>query len=223
MKKVKLLLSGRQRIEYYIDAVERLGAEVVAKYLPEIDTQYDGLILCGGSDVDPKYFNEPINGSVNIDNERDENEFALLKAYIDAKKPIFGICRGFQLINIYFGGTLYQDIEEADQHKRIDQKDSVHSITADENSIIGRLYGKNVSINSAHHQAIKDLGKGLKATAYWQDKYAEAFEHTELPIIGVQWHPERTCFSMARNDTCDGSKLIEYFIKMCEDKKNNKG
>lgn len=220
MKKVKLLLSGKPRIEYYVDAAERLGAEVVAEYLPAIDTQYDGLILCGGCDVDPKYYNEEINGSINIDINRDENEFALLKAYIDAGKPVFGICRGFQLINIYFGGTLYQDIKEANLHRRINEVDSVHSITANEDSIIGRLYGRNVSINSAHHQALKDLGKGLKATAYWQDKYIEAIEHTELPIFGVQWHPERTCFSMARNDTCDGSKLFEYFIKLCEEYKN---
>ena len=220
MKKIKLLLSGKTRIEYYIDAVENLGAEAIADYPPAIDTQYDGLILCGGSDVDPKYYNETINGSVNIDNERDKNEFALLKAYIDAGKPVFGICRGFQLINIYFGGTLYQDIKEADLHKRINEKDSVHSITADEDSIVGKLYGKNVSTNSAHHQALKDLGKGLKATAYWQDKYIEAIEHTELPIFAVQWHPERTCFSMARNDTCDGSKLFEYFIKLCEEYRN---
>lgn len=220
MKKVKLLLSGKPRIEYYVDAAERLGAEVVAEYLPAIDTQYDGLILCGGCDVAPKYYNEEINGSTDIDIDRDENEFALLKAYIDAGKPVFGICRGFQLINIYFGGTLYQDIKEANLHRRINEVDSVHSITADEDSIVGRLYGRNVSVNSAHHQALKDLGEGLKATAYWQDKYIEAIEHTKLPIFGVQWHPERTCFSMARNDTCDGSKLFEYFIKLCEEYKN---
>ncbi len=222
MRKIRLLLSGKTRIEYYIDAVERLGAEAISDYPPTIDTQYDGLILCGGSDVNPKYYNEEINGSVNIDNERDEIEFALLKAYIDAGKPVFGICRGFQLINIYFGGTLYQDIKEADLHKRINKIDSVHSITANENSIVGRLYGQNVSINSAHHQALKDLGKGLRATAYWQDKYIEAIEHTELPIFAVQWHPERTCFSMARNDTCDGSKLFEYFIKLCEEYRDNR-
>lgn len=220
MKKVKLLLSGKPRIEYYVDAVKNLEAEVVAEYLPSIDTQYDGLILCGGCDVDPKYYNEEINGSTDIDIDRDENEFALLKAYIDAGKPVFGICRGFQLINIYFGGTLYQDIKEANLHRRINEVDSVHSITADEDSIVGRLYGRNVSVNSAHHQALKDLGEGLKATAYWQDKYIEAIEHTKLPIFGVQWHPERTCFSMARNDTCDGSKLFEYFIKLCEEYKN---
>lgn len=220
MKKVKLLLSGKTRIEYYIDAVERLGAEAISDYPPKIDTQYDGLILCGGSDVNPKYYDEEINGSVNIDDERDEIEFALLKAYINAGKPVLGICRGFQLINIYFGGTLYQDIEESNLHRRINNIDSVHSITVSENSIIGKLYGKNVSINSAHHQALKDLGKGLRATAYWQDKYIEAIEHTELPIFAVQWHPERTCFSLARTDTCDGSKLFEYFIKLCEEYRN---
>ena len=181
------------------------------------------VILCGGSDVDPKYFNEAIDGSTGIDAERDEIEFALLKAYVEAGKPILGICRGHQLINIFFGGTLYQDIKESNLHRRINEKDSVHEITADENGVIGKLYGKTTSINSAHHQAIKELGKDLKATAMWQNKYIEAIEHTKLPILGVQWHPERTCFSNARPDTCDGSLLFKHFIKTCEAHKNNKG
>ena len=220
MEKIKLLLSGKPKIEYYIDAVEKSGAEAVYSYPTPIDTGYDGLILCGGCDVDPQYYNEEMNGSENIDKERDEIEFALIKAYIDAGKPVFGICRGFQLINIYFGGTLYQDIKEADLHKRINDNDSVHSITACKDGLIGRLYGEEVSVNSSHHQALKDLGKGIKATAFWQNKYVEAIEHTSLPVFGVQWHPERTCFSMARKDTCDGSKVIECFIKMCEEYKN---
>lgn len=216
MEKIKLLLSGKTKMDFYVDAAQRLGAETYGGYLPDVDTSYDGLVLCGGGDVDPKYYKQPIDGSMDIDNARDEAEFALFKAYIDAGKPVFGICRGFQLINIYFGGSLYQDIPEANLHTRIKDVDSAHKVTADEDSVVGKLYGKEFSVNSSHHQALKDLGKGLKATAYWQDKYVEAVEHTELPILGVQWHPERTCFTMARKDTCDGSKLFEYFIGLCE-------
>ena len=223
MEKIRLLLSGNKRIENYVEAATRSGAEVCADYPPKVDTSYDGLILCGGSDVDPKYYNEEIDGSTGIDAERDEIEFALLKAYVEAGKPVFGICRGFQLINIFFGGTLYQDIEEADLHRQINFVDSVHSITADQNSVIGRLFGQNVSINSSHHQALKKLGNGIRATAFWENKYVEAIEHTELPIIGVQWHPERTCYSNARPDTCDGSLLFKHFIKMCEEHKSNRG
>lgn len=222
MEKIKLLLSGRQRIEYYIDAVEAAGGTAVAQYLPEVSTDYDGLILCGGNDVDPKYYNQPIDGSVDIDLKRDEVDFELLKAFIEAGKPVFGICRGFQLINIYFGGDLYQDIPESRLHRRINDIDSVHSITAEKNSIIEKLYGPCPSINSAHHQALNNLGTGLRATAFWQDKYIEAIEHTELPIFAVQWHPERTCCTQARTDTCNGLLLFKHFIKLCEDYKNNK-
>ena len=222
MERIKLLLSGRQRIEYYIDAVEAAGGRAVARYLPEISTDYDGLILCGGNDVDPKYYNQPINGSVDIDLKRDEVDFELLKAFIEAGKPVFGICRGFQLINIYFGGDLYQDIPESKLHRRINDIDSVHSITAEKNSIIEKLYGPCLSINSAHHQALNNLGTGLRATAFWQDKYIEAIERTELPIFAVQWHPERTCCTQERTDTCNGLLLFKHFIKLCEEYKNNK-
>ena len=216
MEKAKILLSGKARIQYYIDAVQGCGADAVAEYLPQISTEFDGLILCGGNDVDPAYYNEPINGSVDIDYERDKNEFALLKAFIDAGKPVFGICRGFQLINIYFGGSLHQDIKESALHKRIEDKDSAHTVKSMPNSIINSLYTDSFSVNSAHHQALKKIGEGLVPTAIWNDQYIEAFEHVSLPIIGVQWHPERTCFTQARNDTVDGAKLFEYFVSECE-------
>lgn len=216
MVKIKILLSGKARIQYYIDAVNGVGAEAVAEYLPQISTEYDGLILCGGNDVDPSYYNEPINGSVDIDYERDKNEFALLKAFLDAGKPVFGICRGFQLINIYFGGSLHQDIKESALHKRIDDVDSVHKVNSVANSAINTLYTDLFAVNSAHHQAIKKMGEGLMPTAIWNNQYVEAFEHVNLPIIGVQWHPERTCFTQERNDTVDGAKLFEYFVSVCK-------
>lgn len=220
MEKIKILLSGKQNIQYYIDAVSGVGAEPVEKYLPEIDTGYDGLILCGGSDIHPKYYNEPIDGSVFIDEKRDETELLLLRAFIDAKKPVFGICRGHQLINVYFGGTLYQHIPEAQLHKSHNDVDSVHQVDAIEKSVLSELYGSRFPINSAHHQAIRDLGEGLFATATWENKYIEAFEHKELPILGVQWHPERTCFSKSRNDTVSGDKIFKYFVDLCREYKN---
>ena len=116
MSKIKLLLSGNTNLQYYLDAVREAGAEPFAKYLPEIDTGYDGLILCGGNDIDPSYYNEAPNGATNIDKARDEVEFSLLKAYIDAGKPVLGICRGCQLINVFFGGTLFQDLPDAHLH-----------------------------------------------------------------------------------------------------------
>ena len=90
MAKVRLLLSC-EVARNYVDAFENLGAETTAKYLPEVDTSYDGLVICGGSDIHPSRYGEPVDGSVDMDERRDEAEFALVRAYIAAGKPIFGI------------------------------------------------------------------------------------------------------------------------------------
>lgn len=215
MSKIRLLLSGKGNIQYYVEAINNLGGEAMAEYPPKIDTSFDGLLLCGGGDVDPKFYNEEINGSTNIDIERDEIEFALMEAFLKAGKPIMGICRGHQLINIYFGGSLYQDLPEAEMHKG----GKAHEVKAEQGSLLHSLYGESFSVNSTHHQAVKKVGKGLHATAFWNDKYIEATEHETLPIISVQWHPERMCFSMKREDTVDGAPIIKHFLEMCEKNK----
>ena len=216
MKKTRILLSGKARIENYIKAVEAVGAEAVAEALPKIDTGYDGLILCGGADMDPRYYGEENCGSVNIDAERDENEMALMRAYVSAGKPILGICRGHQLINVFFGGSLYQDIPERDLHGRGEMGDGRHEVKALSDSVLGSLYGESFFVNSAHHQAIKELGDGIRATAWWADKYVEAIEHMTLPIIGVQWHPERMCLDEKRGDTISGLAMFECFVELCK-------
>lgn len=215
MDKLKILLSVKSNKQFYLDAVNGMGAVPIADYPPKIDTSCDGLILCGGGDIDPKYYNEPVDGSTYINAERDAVEFALLKAYIEAGKPVFGICRGFQLMNIYFGGSLHQDIPEAAQHSNHQEMDIAHEVTAEADSILGRLYGTSFRVNSSHHQAVKKLGDGLRATAWWDDRYVEGIEHTSLPVFGVQWHPERMCFTRKREDTVDGSKLFEHFMELC--------
>lgn len=215
MNKIKILLSCGDEPELYVDALEKLGAEPTAKYLPDVDDGYDGLILCGGVDVDPKLYGEEIDGAVNIDYARDEVEYSLMKAYLKAGKPILGICRGHQLINVFFGGTLHQDIPDVALHRK-EGETIVHSVDAVPDSIIGRLYGESFSVTSVHHQAIKALGDGLCVTADWNGVYAEAIEHTELPIFAVQWHPERSCFSRKREDAADGVEIFRHFIEMCK-------
>ena len=215
MNKIRLLLSGSSNMQNYIEAVEFCGAVPTAEYLPKVDTSYDGLVLCGGSDVAPDRYNEPIDGSVNIDYERDAAEFALLKAYLDAGKPILGICRGLQLINIFFGGSLYQDIVESDLHKKHDGVDNRHKVDAVPRCVLNRIYGDAFFVNSAHHQAIKLLGSGIRATAFWEGKYVEAIEHDSYPILAVQWHPERMCFKNKREDTVCGAAVFEHFIDLC--------
>ena len=215
MRKLQILLSCGSEPRNYVEALNHLGAEPTAKYLPEVDTRYDGLLLCGGTDIDPARYGEPLNGSMDIDLKRDEAEFALLKAYLDAGKPIFGICRGHQLINVFFGGSLYQDLPEAASHKRQQGKDGVHEVAAVSDSIVGRLYGNTFAVNSAHHQGIKVLGEGLRETAVWKGQYNEAVEHCTYPIFGVQWHPERMCFGNKREDTVCGAEILKHFLEMC--------
>ena len=217
MQGLRILLSGVceiARLRYYIDAVESFGAEAVAEYLPRTDVSYDGLILCGGGDIDPRYYGETVDGSIGIDNARDEAEFALLRAYIDAGKPILGICRGHQLINVYFGGSLYQHIPEVDAHQR-EGIDIGHLLTSVEHSLVRTLYGTAFYVNSSHHQALKQLGVGLRATAYWNNRYIEALEHTELPIMGVQWHPERMLLSQKGNGTVSADPVFACFLDAC--------
>lgn len=214
--KPKILLSCGSSCDNYVIAVLECGGIPTAKYLPELDTSYDGLILCGGGDIDPRYYDEETDGSRNIDHNRDEAEFALAKAYIEMGKPVLGICRGHQVLNVYFGGSLYQDLSNAAAHSSFANQDLIHSVTAEEGSLLFSLYGSEFVTNSSHHQAIKVLGKGLKATLHaCQGGTVEAVEHEYLPVLGVQWHPERMCFRNKREDTADGSAIFRYFISLC--------
>lgn len=217
-KKPKILLSvsDNHNKRYYIDAVNLCGGIAHAQYCPDISEYYDGLILCGGSDIHPKYYSEDIDGSVNIDTKRDNVEFELFKTFSDLKKPIMGICRGFQLINVVLGGSLFQDIKESDKHTNRSDYYITHDVEAMKNSIYENFYGEKFSVNSSHHQAVKKLGDGLNATLRHKN-IIEGYEHKTLPIFGAQFHPERMCFSQKRTDTVDGAKLFEYFIKLCID------
>lgn len=212
----KILLSAKTKKENYINAVEKCGAVAVCEYCPEFSAEYDGLVLCGGSDIDPKYYGEDITDSVNIDEKRDKAEFELFKKFVEAKKPILGICRGCQLINVAFGGSLYQDISNANEHSSFDDYDLVHSVHATEKTFLSEFYGKEFYVNSYHHQAIKDVGKDIEVIATAFDGLTvEAIKHKNLPIFAVQWHPERMCFENKREDTVDGSEIFDFFIKLC--------
>ena len=216
----KILLSYGSSCDNYVEAVLRCGGIPTAKYLPEPDTNYDGLILSGGGDIEPSYFGEEMDGSRNIDPDRDRCEFALVKAYIELGKPVLGICRGHQVLNVYFGGSLYQDLSNAGNHSSFASHDLVHPVCAAEGSVLESLFGSQFVTNSAHHQAIKELGKGLKATLWsCHDGAVEGIEHESLPIIGVQWHPERMCFGKRRVDTADGAAIFRYFMDLCSGRK----
>ena len=216
MKMPKLLLSSAVKNQNYVDAVEKLGGIAVAQYLPEYDSTCDGLILCGGSDISPGYYGEEINGSVNIDDARDKAEMELIRKFVEAGKPILGICRGCQILNVYFGGSLYQHIDNAREHASNADYDLIHLATAVRGSLLHRLYGEAFVVNSYHHQAVKKLGDGFQITmTSGPEQIVEAIEHETLSIFAVQWHPERMCFAKKREDTVDGSEIFRHFLSTC--------
>ena len=212
----RILLSASSKTNYYIDAVLAAGGEPVLEYCPSASAEgYDGLILCGGNDIDPAYYGEGMDGAVNIDAARDKADFALFDVFMKAGKPILGICRGCQLLNVAFGGSLCQHLPNADQHTSGTSDDLVHLVRAERESVFFGLYGEQFSVNSWHHQAAKVLGKGLRL-AMTADGVIEGFEHETLPVFGVQWHPERMCCSKTRPDTVDGQKVFVHFIELCK-------
>ncbi len=214
--KPKILLSANKNKEVYAAAICHSGGIADARYCPELTSAYDGLVLCGGNDITPIYYGEEINGAVEIDEARDRAEIALAKAFIAQKKPILGICRGSQILNVVFGGSLYQDIEEASIHKSVEKMyDLMHEAKAEKGSVFYQLYGEEFIVNSVHHQAVKTLGEGLKVTLT-AGKIIEGFEHTKLPIIGIQSHPEQMCYERKKEIGIDGAKLFEYFVGLCK-------
>ena len=218
----RILLSVNKGKAWYEQAVEACGGIPTATYLPAIDLSYDGLILGGGNDVHPRYYGQEIDGAEDFDEMRDEREIALAKAYIKAGKPILGICRGGQLLNVVFGGTLIQHLACTDEHKVAGKEWHSHVVIADKGSIFEKIYGKNFRVNSLHHQAVGEIGEGLKATLHAEGNgVVEGFEHGNLPIIGVQWHPEKMCLAAKRTDAADGIEIFRYFMTLCKNSKEN--
>ncbi len=214
--KPRILLSVKQKKQYYIDAMAACGAEPVARYLPEVDTSYDGLLLCGGDDVNPQLYGEENTACGSIDTARDAAELALIQAFLEAGKPVMGICRGMQIINVYFGGSLYQHMEQTELHRQGKETYCVHPVRTVEGTWLHRLYGPEFTVNSYHHQGIKTLGQGLKPLAR-TGELIEAVEHECLPVFAVQWHPELLSFAYRREDAHDGRELLERFVDMCRE------
>jgi putative glutamine amidotransferase len=159
----------------------------------------DGLILQGGADISPQCYGEdPRHPDWVGDRQRDAYEMELFHEFMEAGRPILGICRGCQLINVALGGTLYQDIEtqyeQAAVHVHPDYDKYSHAITWGDDSGFGKLYPEPVErkVVSIHHQAIRTLGKGLRVEARSvDDQLIEAIRLEGKPyVLGLQWHPE---------------------------------
>lgn len=179
--------------------------------------EYDCLLLPGGGDITPSFFGQKNQGSFNIDTELDILQLQALDCFVRQKKPVLGICKGMQLINIFFGGNLYQQLSTSAAHE-YQGTDQYHLTSASHDSILHHLFGYEFMVNSAHHQGIQLPGKALKVTQTAADGVIEGIEHTTLPILGVQWHPERLNRALPgaheKKTTIDGSLLFQHFLSL---------
>jgi putative glutamine amidotransferase len=192
---------------------------------PRVRAQdYDGILFAGGEDVDPAlYGEEKQHDNVHDYRARDDFEFALLDGALERRRPILGICRGVQMINVKFGGSLYQDMkadaEPQFEHRQSDvgktRQEATHSVrVTDEASSLGAIVQGGCRVNSLHHQAVKRVGSGLKVTARSEDGFVEAVESAEdYPfLMAVQWHPEEMV-----NNSAEQREIFVLFLEKCRE------
>jgi putative glutamine amidotransferase len=179
----------------------------------------DGFVFTGGADIDPKYFGEEKKPSCGqIFPLRDEFEMRMFERVLKTKKPILGICRGMQVINVFLGGTLYQDIDTEYETSLAHRQTAPNTAPWHDVEILpstrlfARIGKRQMAANSFHHQAIKTLAKNLTITAKAQDGIIEAYSHDTYPYLrAYQWHPERLYLSDA-----DNLSLFTEFIEACK-------
>ena len=195
-------------VPYIIPVLEDLN--IIKEYAKNID----GLILSGGHDINPLLWKEEPNKNLGETfPERDNFELMLIRSILEEGKPILGICRGEQILNVYFGGTLYQDLSlKKDGSIRHDQKirpDLVtHTVDIKKDSLLYKILEvDSLLVNSFHHMAIKNIGKGFDVVATSKDGVIEGIEMQDKNIIAVQWHPEM----LSKNNQLM-QKLFNYFI-----------
>ena len=212
----------------YLDTIRHFGgiplfipvkaSDEEAAYLVN---QCDGLLLTGGDDLNPALFGEEIlNDTVQIAAQRDRDEFRILDLAVKMGIPVFGICRGIQVMNVYFGGTLYQDIpaqipsEVAHRMEKPYHRTS-HLCMLVPGSPLYELAGKDViGVNSHHHQAVKDPAPGFEVMGCSEDGLVEAiYDPSKRLCWGVQWHPERI---WDIEDT--SAALFRTFVESCRKK-----
>jgi putative glutamine amidotransferase len=190
---------------------------------------FDGVLFAGGEDVDPAFYGEEKKyASVDINYDRDQFEMRLLEHALHRRLPILGICRGAQMINVGFGGTLYQDLAQDAapefEHRQTAagkaRSDTTHTVTVTEpGSLLAGAVAGSCRVNSIHHQAIKRLGRGLKVTAHSEDGLVEAVEAADdYPfLLAVQWHPEEI------SDLPEQRRIFKEFIAKCQERSEKSG
>lgn len=194
--------------------------------------EFDGILLAGGADVDPGLYGEARkeDHNVKVDPDRDKFEFNWLDRALLLRVPVLGICRGAQVVNVQFRGTLYQDLEkdwvpESEDSPVIRHKPDAprsqptHMVTiTDPESRLAEVFQRNFQVNSRHHQGIKRPGRGLRTTAHAEDGLVEAIELAEPSsyLVAVQWHPE----DLVQIE--EQQRLFQQFLLECRRKPERK-
>ena len=209
----------------YYRSLEAAGAQVVVippRRVPDVSLirlldRLDGILLSGGADLNPLYLDEePVPALHGINAERDAFELALIPLAYQRQMPLFGICRGIQLLAAALGGTVLQDLKTAlpDSPLLKHSQDAprgvaTHTVTAEADSQLVQLLGERFAVNSFHHQAVGCPGPHLRVTARSVDHVVEAVESAEgKPVMGVQWHPE--CFLLEGDEAM--MPLFRHFV-----------
>jgi putative glutamine amidotransferase len=239
--KPKILLTGEEGFTKgmmqfvisrdYINSVSRAGglpllAASLADSASYVDLA-DGLLLTGGMDLHCYRYGDYYREAAHVppySRTRDDMDMILCKAFLSAKKPVFGIGRGLQVINVALGGTLYQDLErdlgKGKTHCASKQdaegycEATTHSVQVLKNTRFFADLDPVQTVGSCHHQAVRDLAADLAVTASAEDGIIEALEHKTLPCFACQWHPERD-LGEGRADL----RLFETFIQLCKEGK----
>lgn len=168
-----------------------IGPKELAKSYVE---QIDKLILAGGQDVSPKFYRQKQTVNGHYSQARDEFELALLEEALLQNKPVFAVCRGMQLLNVFFGGTLRQELQSFTKilHMQdpVPKEQPSHDLLIEKESALYSIYGKKSRVNSFHNQAVNRLATDLKEVAFCPDGVIESIEAKQRKILAVQWHPD---------------------------------
>lgn len=208
----------------YIRCLRKSGA-TIKLLIPSIETQYDpgafdrcdGLLFPGGPDLWPGlYGQERLPECKEPQAKRDNFELSLLRAGLEAQKPLLCIGRGMQLLNILLGGTLIQNIKPQQEYPHLDpshRTTATHPVELDPDSLLSYLLGSDTAaVNSLHHQAVDDPGKGLWIAADSPDGFVEALQLEDYPFcLAIQWHPEYMALK-----TPSQQKLFQALTDACK-------
>ena len=190
-----VLIYGEGTFDNYRAALGAVGIETVVSMDTALARRCGGLLLPGGGDIFGRL---------------SRRETAAINAFICHRRPILGICRGMQALNVYFGGTLHDRIAG----HQLPQGDMVHLTSAE--GLMAQLLGPSPLVTSNHHQAAKTLGRGLTVCQRAEDGIVEAVVHETLPVLGVQYHPERQSFRLRRDDASDAAALFRWWAAQTE-------